>query len=239
MSTSPSAYPDPFRAPSKTQELVELNHRHLAIAEYILANPSARLREVADALGMSPSWISIVTSSQLFKDYFLRRHEEVYNSFHISIQEKLEGVAHVAIEKLGRAIDKSTDPDFILAAADKTLKHMGFGGKGPAVQINQTNVTQTSNHVSATVIAEARARILEVAEAQRLKGGNQSGPKLPPAQGVQTSEGGYVGAAPTPALIHSASEAEGAPRLGSPVREEGSRSPGRGPAAAASEESLD
>ena len=218
-------------------QIVELNHRHMAIAEYLINHPSARLNEVAQAVGMTPSWVSIVTNSELFRDYFMRRHREVSNMVHIPLHDKLHGVAHVAVEKLGRAVDESTDPNFILAAADKALKNLGFGApKGPSVQINNvSNVSATSNHVSASIVEEARAKILQMAQ-----GGNTRAPALPPTEGVQTREGGYLGySAPRPAVVYQEEKSTGPEGARREVREEGLGTPGRDLQPSAAPESLD
>lgn len=205
------------------KEICELNHRHMAIAEYIIAHPSARLGEISKAVGVSASWISIVTNSELFRDYFLRRHKEVSDAFHVSLQDKVSGVAHLAVEKLGRAVEESTDPDYILAAADRTLKHLGFGNpKAPAVQFNQVNqVHHSTTHVSTSVVEEARAKIHRLA-------GIPDGTSLSPAEGVQTREPGRLGSsAPAPALVYQEKETQGPEGSGRTLRGEGPCAPGR------------
>lgn len=202
-------------------QIKELSHRHMAIAEFLINHPSAKLADVAQATGLSPSWVSIVTNSELFRDYFQRRHKEVSNAVLIPLQDKLNGVAHLAVEKLGKAVEESTDANFILAAADKTLKNLGFGApKGPSVQVNNvTQVAHTTTHVSSEVLSEARAKIYQLAGVQ---GGEPNGPQLPPAEGVQTREEGYLGApSPRSALVHQPQEASGAEGPGNSVRAEG------------------
>lgn len=219
------------------RQITELNHRHMAIAEYLINHPSARLHEVAAAVGMSVSWVCIVTNSELFKDYFMRRHKELANLVHIPLQDKLNGVAHLAVEKLGRAVEDSTDPNFILAAADKALGKLGYGAtKAPTVQVN--NNTQINNSpgpaVASSVVEEARAKILQLA-------GVQNGPsRLPPAAGVQTREESDLGSfAPRPALVYQEKEAQGEESSRSPLRTEGSGFPGRALSPTLAAESLD
>lgn len=192
------------------KELLELNHRHIQIAEYLINNPQARLTDVAEAIGMTPSWISTLTNSELFRNYLQERHKEISNPITIQLQEKLLGVAHSAVEKLGRMVDDSTDPNYILAAADKTLKSLGYGPqKGPSVQVN--NVTQVSNVVNQGVLQAAREKMYRLAE-------EKHGSELPPAEGVQTRGGGRLGHSPAPAaLVHSPEEADRAEGPGGSV----------------------
>lgn len=216
------------------KQLMELNHRHMAIAEYLINHPSARLHEVAAAVGMSVSWVSIVTNSELFRDYFMRRHKEVSNLVHIPLQDKLNGVAHLAVEKLGRAVEDSTDPNFILAAADKALGKLGYGAKaGPTVQVNtQINNTQAPG-VAPDIVEQARAKILQLA-------GVGNAGKLPSPERVQTREDGDLGSStPRPALVYQETETTGPESGRSSVREEGSGFSGRPLSPAFAAESLD
>lgn len=215
------------------KQIVELNHRHAAIAEYLLQNPSARLKDVAAAMGMSPSWVSIVTNSELFREYLRQRSREVGDATFISLQEKVQGIAHRAVEKLGEALDSSQDPAFILAAADKTLQRLGMGGTGVHVNVDARNQSVTAvQNVSSEVVSEARRKIYELA-------GATANP-LPAPERVQAGGEGHLGQdAPRAAVVHQAKEGSGAETSGGSVRATGPEKPRRYLALAPDPESLD
>lgn len=202
-------------------QLVELNHRHMRIAEYILANPSARLGEVAAAVGFSTSWVSIVVNSDIFREYLMQRNREISDAVHISLQEKMAGIAHRAVEKLGEAIDNSNDPHFILAAADKTLGRLGYGpNKSSQVVVNQNNgVPQQTTQVDITIVNQAREKMYALA-------GKTSGEKgvdaLPAPKALPAGGEGSMGSAfavGTP--ISAIEEAAWTESAGSEVRKQG------------------
>jgi hypothetical protein len=175
-------------------QLVELNHRHMAIAEYLLANPSARLKEIAAAVGMSVSWVSIVTNSEVFREYLQQRNREIADTIHLSLQEKVVGIAHRAVEKLGDAVDDSQDPAFILAVADKTLGRLGYGAKGAQVNVQAGGplpAASTHTHVDITVINQAREKVYALAGHGRDNAQNPAAPARLPAN-IQTDRVGTL-----------------------------------------------
>lgn len=220
-------------------QIVELNHRHMAIAEYLLANPSARLTEVAAAVGLSPSWVSVVTNSDLFREYLRQRSREINDVVHISLQEKVQGIAHRAVEKLGEAVDNSQDPAFLLAAADKTLHRLGYGAKqGPVVNVNGAQAAPPpATHVDITIIQQAREKVYALA------GRGQGAPQIGSPEELQTLvyDQPSVGAdAREPAALSPPDEAQGAEGRGPEVREEGAgASGGESPGLASSSPSVD
>lgn len=203
------------------KQLVELNHRHMAIAEFILSNPSARLTEIAAAVGMSANWVSIVTNSELFKEYLQQRNREISDIVHLSLQEKVAGIAHRAVEKLGDAIDNSNDPAFILAAADKTLGRLGYGVKnGTQVNVGGPGGSapgpSAGTQVNIAVIAEAREKMYLLAGKV-----DPHGPHVPAAEKLPPREGHSLGETSPPALVYQEKETSGPEGGRGAVREEG------------------
>ncbi len=67
----------------------------------------------------------------------------------VPLQEKLLGLGHLAMDKLGEAMEASDDPDFALASADKVLHRLGFAPKSAPLGMpgTTTNNTQVNNYV--------------------------------------------------------------------------------------------
>jgi len=59
------------------------------------------------------------------------------------------------------------DPKYQLDAADKLLGKLGFGGKAPAIVLNKTENTKTTNiAISPEDLQEARGRIQGAVDAE-------------------------------------------------------------------------
>lgn len=127
-------------------QLQNVRLRHQAIADWLIANPDKSQGECAAAFGITQAWLSVVVNSDIFREYLQSRLNEVSTPVMYSLREKLMGVAHRAVEKLGSCVENSQDPEYILEAADKTLHRLGYAptrGPAPAVQ----NVTNQQNNV--------------------------------------------------------------------------------------------
>jgi len=151
-------------------ELQKVGLKHEAIAQYMLANPTATQNEVAVAFNLTVSWLSIIVNSQAFQEYVAKLNEEILQSQVIPLRDKLLGVSHLAVEKLGKAVADSQDPSFLLAAADKTLHRLGYAPKsgGETVTPGQLNVQQNIFVADKGSLEEARALMHNVAVLQTL-----------------------------------------------------------------------
>jgi len=134
--------------------------RHNAIMDFILANPTIQMQHVAAHFKVSGSWLSIIIHSDCFQAQLREKQEEMFNVMLVPLAEKLTGVAHIAVDKLGKQIEDSMDPSFILDASDKVLGRLGFGGKSAgAVNVN-VNASNTVHTVTTNVLEAARERML-------------------------------------------------------------------------------
>lgn len=125
-------------------QLQNVRLRHQAIADWLIAHPDRPQSECAAAFNLTQAWLSVIINSDIFREYLQARLNEVSTPVMFTLREKLMGVAHRAVEKLGDAVDVSADPEFLLAAADKTLHRLGYApsrGPEPAATavINQQN----------------------------------------------------------------------------------------------------
>jgi len=159
----------PSRGPTgrPTNKLKKVSNKHDAIADYLIANPEVSLKDVAAVFEVTPTWMSIVVNSDVFRAHMQRKVDGAFEEVIIPLRSKLLGVAHLAVEKLGDAVTKSQDPDYILAAADKTLHRLGYApSKGPdpaaPTVVNQQNNFYT---VDKDMLAEARERMMQRREA--------------------------------------------------------------------------
>lgn len=149
---------------AESAQLQKMAPKHQMIAQYMLANPTASQGQIAAAFGMTQSWLSIIVNSQAFAEYMATLNEEILHERVIPLRDKLLGVSHRAVEKLGAAVEASADPQFLLAAADKTLHRLGYApARGPEPLPSQVNVQQNILVADKEMLAEARGRMLAAA----------------------------------------------------------------------------
>ena len=125
-------------------EIKRLSIRHEAIMEWLIANPSAKLAECARSFGVSQPWLSCIIHSDAFKGRYQELIGENIDQRVMPLRNQLTGVAATAIQKLGTAVEASSDPDFLLATVDKTLHRLGYAPQSaqPAAAgtLNQTQI---------------------------------------------------------------------------------------------------
>ena len=164
-----SDLPD-HRVPSKI-DLGKIKPWHERLVDFMLMNPTARAKEMAEHFGVTIPWLSTMMKTDAFKAYYQSRaatHQEMISAQVIS---KVQGVAMKSLDKLAEKLDK---PDVPLAevrqTAEMAIKALGYGttARGPSVQVN-VSPTQQANlsvmAVPANVLAEARQRMAAQREA--------------------------------------------------------------------------
>lgn len=152
----PVCYYDPMTTLTNTNNtLQKVGHKHEAIMNWLLENPEAKLMECAAHFGVTQNWLSIVIHSDAFQDAFAEHREAYYAGIADGLAEKLNGLAHLCIEKLADKVEDVEDPAFLLNAADKILGRMGYGASGKAeVKVTAGDGT-TVQVVSASALNQA------------------------------------------------------------------------------------
>lgn len=128
-------------ATSTGPEILSLSNRHEAILEALIAHPHRTHGDIARMLGYTDAWFSIIIHSDVFQARYRERMAGVYDETQAGIREKLEAVAHCALDKLGNVVATTQDEKLVADIADKTLHRLGFApNKGPAAPVfNQQN----------------------------------------------------------------------------------------------------
>jgi len=146
-------------------QLKTMKPKHQLLAQYMLVNPGTTQGELAVEFSMTQSWVSIIVNSHAFAEYMAMLNETLLQEQVIPLRDKLLGVSHRAVEKLGDCVDKSSDPRFILDAADKTLHRLGYAPRsGTDGGNNITHIQQNVFMADKDLLAEARSTMLRQAE---------------------------------------------------------------------------
>lgn len=142
-----------------------LGPKHRALAQYIVAHPTARRRQIAEAFGVSESWVSYVTNSDAFQNYLRQMDAEIESDVIIPLRAKLVEVADKAIDRLAEKVPVVQDPRTLLEIADKTLHRLGYApSRGPEPVAAATVKATTNVFVAdANLLAAAREKMVAAA----------------------------------------------------------------------------
>lgn len=148
-------------------QIEKMGVKHTAILDFILLHQGKVTQEdVARHFGMTRVWISCIMNSDAFRAALKERQNEIGEMVNLTVADRINGVAAMALEKLGAMVETTLDPDFTLDVADKLLQRAGYGSRaGPVAVVN--NNTQINNYipVERNVLEECRQQM--VAQANR------------------------------------------------------------------------
>ena len=108
---------------AESVQIQSMSHRHMAIADWLLANPERKQRECAEAFGVSEAWISIVKNSDVFREYFAKRRDAHDEDLRQQLNGELLQTAVLAQKTLRKVLEMdNVDQRVALDAATKTVE---------------------------------------------------------------------------------------------------------------------
>lgn len=138
-------------------QLTRLSVTHNAIADWLIANPGkGQLQECATVFEITPSWLSTLIHSDAFRAMLLIKQGEVFEEVVIPLREKISGVAHRSVEKLGEILESTNDHRLVKEIGKDMLNSLGYGANAKAA----VHTGDVHNHltVSPDNLEAARAR---------------------------------------------------------------------------------
>jgi hypothetical protein len=178
-------------------QITNLSVTHNAIADWLIANPGkGQNAKCAAHFNISESWLSTLKQSDAFQALLKSKQEDVFEEVIIPLEEKIAGVAHASVEKLGEMLQETNDGRLVKDIFDSALDKMGYGAKharaaggAPLVQNNTLIVSDPA------ALAEARARASQH-YGRQIEGTSEpaepdevpSATQLPSHQGTQVGE---------------------------------------------------
>lgn len=134
---------------------------HVAMLDYIMANPGCTYEQVAASCGgYSIGWVSQIVNSDAFQALLAERQGECFGDVKLTIKDRITGVAQLSLKRIAELLPTQTDPDKVVNAADLALKALGFGqpSRGPQTPVG-AGPTQNNfiiGSVDAQTLAAAR-----------------------------------------------------------------------------------
>lgn len=113
----------------------KLRYSHEDCIDFLIANPAATRRDIADRYGKSEQWVTLITNSDLFRArHAARRADLIDPELMATIRDRFAAVAargaEVLLDKLSKPADEVSD-QLALGAAGLGAKAMGLGQPQP------------------------------------------------------------------------------------------------------------
>lgn len=87
-------------------EIQKVRWHHDAMIDLMIAEPSMSQGELAQKMGYTQTWVSIIVNSDAFKERLAERKEKLVDPMlKASVEERLDGAAKRALDKLIERLD--------------------------------------------------------------------------------------------------------------------------------------
>jgi len=145
-------------------QIKKVSLKHDAIMDALIAHPERKLGLLAADFNVSQAWLSVIIHSDAFQIQLKEKQKEFFGAVVVPLREKLIGVAHLGVEKLGEVMENASttsDKQFIADTTDSILKNLGYSPKSapPPLQATQQNLFV----VDKMVLESAREKMRESA----------------------------------------------------------------------------
>lgn len=115
--------------------VAKVRYSHDAMIDMIIANPWVSQNKLAEVFGYTPAWVSLVMSSNAFKERLAARKAELVDPALVtSIEERFKALVTRSLEVLQEKLSApaSVVPDGLaLRAVELGAKALGLGGNAP------------------------------------------------------------------------------------------------------------
>jgi hypothetical protein len=143
--------------------LGELKPWHSRIVDYMIAHPSAKIVNIADAFGVTPQWVGRLMKSDSFREHYEQRMREHQDLVSMEVVTKMQEVATKALDHVAKKIETGEVKfEHVLDAADLALKGLGYSAKPVSVNVKggdggTTNVVM----VDSGAVDKARQKMMK------------------------------------------------------------------------------
>ena len=140
-------------------ELTRLSATHEAIADWLIANPGkGQMGKCAAAFQYSRAWLSTLIHQDAFQAMLKHKQGMAFEQVVIPLHEKLAGVAHAGVEKLGEIVEKTDDERLVREITRDSLAALGYGANAKGAHITVDQSTHNTLNVDSDALATARER---------------------------------------------------------------------------------
>lgn len=133
----------------------ELKNLHLAILEYMLANPTAGYREIGREFDLTPTFVGMLVRSDAFSARLKEERAELLSVAKQTVKDKITHIAERTLDRLADRIEVETDVEVLHEIGKTMIGALGFGPKTAGVA-----PVAVSLQVSQEIIQNARERVI-------------------------------------------------------------------------------
>lgn len=117
-------------------EIAKTSYSHEAMIDLILANPAIDQNQLASHFGYTPSWVSIVISSDAFQAALGEKRAQIIDPIlRGAIEESFKGLVLRSIEIVRKKLDADVHIDTALEVLKTSSKALGYGAR-PQMNVN-------------------------------------------------------------------------------------------------------
>lgn len=136
---------------------------HYRVVDVMISQPHAKIKDVANFLGVSPGWLGQLIKTDAFREYYDLRMAVHQDQVGTEIIGKMQAVAVKALDKLDTALDgEQVTIGQVRESADLALKGLGYtqpkGGINVAVKNTGNGPTTVKVDLPSSVVDRARQR---------------------------------------------------------------------------------
>lgn len=117
---------------AESSQIQKMSHMHVAILDYMVANPKVKKGDVAKEFGVTGTWLSIVINSNAFQEMLRQRQNEFFGEVVVPIREKMLGIVDATLDRLAGKVELMETRE-ALETADTLLHRLGFA---PNTKVN-------------------------------------------------------------------------------------------------------
>jgi hypothetical protein len=112
-----------------------VRYSHLGMIDLLIANPGISQNQVAAHFGYTPSWVSVIITSDSFQSLLAARRAELIDPMIIAtLDETFKALTHRSLQLLLAKLDQPNVSDNLaLRAAELGAKSLGLGAHAPTV----------------------------------------------------------------------------------------------------------
>lgn len=138
-------------------QIAGISPRHVAIADFLVANPQMKKSEIAAKFGVTPAWLSVIIHSDAFQALLRQKQNEAFSFLIAPIADKLNHIAHQALDRLSESVAVMERGE-LFEAARFSIDRINYEGK-PADKSSGNVINVNVHTASAALLEQARARI--------------------------------------------------------------------------------
>jgi hypothetical protein len=138
---------------------------HDAMIDWIIANPTGKLSELAETFGYTTPYVSRLTSSDIFQARLHERKAEVVNPLlTASVEDRMNGLMALSLDVIESELERTRNPGLAVKSVEVLARAGKFGAK-PLVNAGTIN-----NYIA--VVPQKAATAAEWAERHAANGGH-------------------------------------------------------------------